>query len=115
MSSSCSGGGEEVRTDRSLMLRLDDFAWEAIEEEAAREGLTTEELVAFSVLYYVADVDSGRISRQISRSPYPRLLNDHSGSRDRQSAAFSVHPVTDPGRRPSGVEESRSPALRRDS
>jgi hypothetical protein len=30
-----------------------------------------EELAAFAVRYYLADVDSGRISRRISRSPYP--------------------------------------------
>jgi len=29
------------------------------------------ELITFSVLYYLADVDSGRIARQIAMSPYP--------------------------------------------
>jgi hypothetical protein len=63
-------------TERRLTLRLHGFAWDALEEEATRGGLSAEELIAFSVLYYLADVDSGRISRQISRSPYPRPLSE---------------------------------------
>jgi hypothetical protein len=55
---------------RSVTLKLDGFAWEAIEEEAGREGVSVEELITFSALYYLADVDSGRISRRISASPY---------------------------------------------
>jgi hypothetical protein len=54
-----------------VTLRLDGFAGEAIDEEADRLGVSVEELVNFSVLYYLADVDSGRISRQIATSPYP--------------------------------------------
>ena len=55
-----------------LTTELDGFAWDAINEEAARIGVTVEELVTFSVLYYLADVDSGRTARRISMSPYPR-------------------------------------------
>ena len=32
-------------------------------------GVSVDELVAFSVVYYLADVDSGRIARRISRGP----------------------------------------------
>lgn len=97
MSASRSAQDQSVRADRSVTLRLERFAWDAIDEEAARAGLTTEELITFSVLYYLADVDSGRISRQISRSPYPRLLDDRSdgGAADRRSAPLSEHPITD--------------------
>lgn len=56
---------------RHVTLRLDGFAAEAIDEEADRLGISIEELVCFSVLYYLADVDSGRIARQIATSPYP--------------------------------------------
>lgn len=68
-------GGEralDVDVDRSLSLPMDVFAWEAIEEESARLGVSVEEFVAFSVLYYLADVDSGRVARRIAMSPYPR-------------------------------------------
>ncbi len=53
------------------MMRLDGLAREVIEEESARMGVPVEDLVAFATLYYLADVDSGRIARRISRSPYP--------------------------------------------
>jgi hypothetical protein len=76
MSRSPSGEAQDVRTDRSLTLTLESFAWKTLDEEAAREGLTLEELITFSVLYYLADVDSQRISRRISRSPYPRPSNE---------------------------------------
>lgn len=62
----------DARTARELTLKLDDFAWENIAEEATREGLTVEELVGYAVLYYLADADSGRVARQVSRSPYPQ-------------------------------------------
>jgi hypothetical protein len=57
---------------RRLELTLESFAWDTLDEEAEREGITTEELITFSALYYLADIDSGRISRRITRSPYPR-------------------------------------------
>lgn len=53
-------------------MRLEGFAFEAISEEAARNGLTAEELVGFAVLYYLADADSGRIARQVARRPEPQ-------------------------------------------
>lgn len=60
---------------RRMALQLDGFAAEAIDEEADRLGISVEELVSFSVLYYLADVDSGRIARQIATSPYPDADN----------------------------------------
>jgi hypothetical protein len=54
-----------------LTLALDGFARESIEEEAIRLGVPVQELVSFAVLYYLADLDSGRIARQVRRSPYP--------------------------------------------
>lgn len=62
---------QDVLESRNLTLRLDGFARETIEEEASRMGVPVEELIAFAVLYYLADVDSGRIARRISASPYP--------------------------------------------
>jgi hypothetical protein len=66
------GETRDARAGRGSTLRLDGYVWEAVSEEAAREGLTAEELVGFAVLYYLADVDSGRISRQVARSPHPQ-------------------------------------------
>lgn len=82
MSRSSSGEAhQDVHADRSLTLTLDSFAWKTLDEEAAREGLTIEDLVTFAVLYYLADADSERISRQVSRSPYPTSTRqDRTGS-----------------------------------
>jgi hypothetical protein len=53
---------------RQLRLSLDSFAWDAITEESERLGVPVEEIANFSVLYYLADLDSGRISRRIPSS-----------------------------------------------
>jgi hypothetical protein len=52
-------------------VRLDHFACEALAEESSRLGVSCEELAAFSVLYYLADLDSGRIARTLPRSSTP--------------------------------------------
>jgi len=46
-------------------LRLDEFAYRTIEEESVKMGVSVEELSIFAVLYYLADLDSGRIARRI--------------------------------------------------
>lgn len=55
--------------ERSIAVPMDDFTRKAAAEESARLGVSVEELVAFAVLYYLADVDSGRIARQILGRP----------------------------------------------
>jgi hypothetical protein len=80
------GGRQPVEVDHTLTLRLSGFSWEAIEQESARQGCSVEELVAFAAMYYVADADSGRIARQISRSPYPEAsARDDASSEDPSS------------------------------
>lgn len=49
----------------TLTLSLGPFARTQLHEEAARQQATAEELAAFAVLYYLADVDSGRVSREL--------------------------------------------------
>jgi len=53
------------RAARDVRLALTAFAWEALEDEAGRQGMSVEELVGFSILYYLADRDSGRIARTL--------------------------------------------------
>ena len=48
-----------------VALELDGFAAHAVEEQAASFEVTVEDLVGFAVLYYLADVDSGRIARRV--------------------------------------------------
>jgi hypothetical protein len=47
-----------------LVLRVDGFTREALRNESINVGVPESELVAFAVLYYLADVDSNRISRR---------------------------------------------------
>jgi hypothetical protein len=94
VSTSRSGEPQTISTDRSLTLRLEGFAWASLDEEAEREGLSVEELITFATLYYLADVDSGRVARRISRSPYPRTSAERA---DGQSG----HRFSDPARDPS--------------
>ncbi len=48
---------------REVTLRMDRFSWDALEQESARLGTSEEELIRFAVLYYLADLDSGRVAR----------------------------------------------------
>jgi hypothetical protein len=52
-----------------LTVHLDGFAWEALERESAGQGVSPGELARFAILYYLADVDSGRVARRITGSP----------------------------------------------
>lgn len=61
----------DSRATRELKLDLDAFAREALEREAARLGVSAEELARFAVLYYLADGDSGRIARRTPLAPPP--------------------------------------------
>lgn len=59
------------RRPARVTLELDSFAAAALEEQARSFEISLEDLVGFSVFYYLADVDSGRIAREITMSPYP--------------------------------------------
>jgi hypothetical protein len=52
-------------TPLTIGLRLGQSATDALVAEARRLGVSTEDLANFSVLYYLADLDSGRIARTI--------------------------------------------------
>jgi len=71
VSGSPDGDDRAVAGAHSVSVPLQGFAWESIEQESARLGVPVEELISFAVMYYLADVDSGRIARRISRSLYP--------------------------------------------
>jgi hypothetical protein len=71
VSGSPTGDDRTAEGARSVSVPLQGFAWESIAQESVRLGVPVEELISFAVLYYLADVDSGRIARRISSSPYP--------------------------------------------
>lgn len=58
---------DQIDGDRkqTLVLELDTFAWETLTEQSVELGVPIDELVAFSVQYYIADLDSNRIARTL--------------------------------------------------
>ena len=64
-------GDRRTRSHARVELELDGFAAEAIEQQAGSFEVTVEDLVGFAVLYYLADVDSGRIARTLPRRDRP--------------------------------------------
>jgi len=58
-------GFHNARGVHSLTLQLDGFAWETIAEQSAQMGVSVEELATHAIMYYVADLDSGRIARRV--------------------------------------------------
>jgi hypothetical protein len=55
----------DVRGVQSVTLQIDGFAWETLAEQSAQMGVSVEELATHAIMYYVADLDSGRIARRI--------------------------------------------------
>jgi hypothetical protein len=46
----------------TLHVELDDAAWGALAEEAYEQGVTVGQLALHAVMYYLADLDSGRLA-----------------------------------------------------
>ena len=64
-------GESEGSASRELRVELDAFTHEVVEQEAARLETSVEEFVRFATLYYLADLDSGRIARHLPSSRPP--------------------------------------------
>jgi hypothetical protein len=45
-----------------VKVEFDEFGWELVSEEAARQGVTVEELVRHAAVHFVAERDSDRLS-----------------------------------------------------
>ena len=50
-------------------VEFDEFGWEALTDEARRQGVTIEELVVHAAMYYLADADRERFSHRVPRGP----------------------------------------------
>jgi hypothetical protein len=51
MSGAPFSGRQPLEVDHSITLRLTGFAWRAIEQESARQGVPVEEMLAFAAMY----------------------------------------------------------------
>jgi hypothetical protein len=56
----------ESGTAPTLRVRLDDATWAGLAEEAERQGVTAEALGVHAVLYFVSDLDSGRLAEALA-------------------------------------------------
>jgi hypothetical protein len=53
----------DSQPSRRLRIELDDATWAALSEEADRQGVPTDLLALHALLYYLADIDSGRVAK----------------------------------------------------
>lgn len=53
--------GKEVE----LRLSVEDELWHALDQEAQRQGVSVQKMVAHAVLYVAAEVNAGRVTRRI--------------------------------------------------
>jgi len=67
---------EPLSMDRTLTIEYDEFAWSRINDEAARQGTSAEEIVRHATAYYLSDLASGRLTTrvlpEIESKPDPR-------------------------------------------
>lgn len=61
-------GSEPERRRTSIPVELDDSTWEALLQEARSQGVDISALAAHAVLYFMADVDSGRVAKRMDDS-----------------------------------------------
>jgi predicted transcriptional regulator len=52
-------------TGLDVVVRLDDDTWQALDDEAHRQGVSAESLARHALLYFLADVDSGRAGERL--------------------------------------------------
>lgn len=72
MSPSHQGQEQSDGAVRKIELTLDRFAGEALEQQSEELGVPEHEIVRYALLYYLADLDSGRIARRIAGAPSTR-------------------------------------------
>jgi hypothetical protein len=56
---------EEPREEVALELEIDDELWTMLEEEAERQNVSAQKMVAHAALYVAGEVNAGRTTRRI--------------------------------------------------
>ena len=52
----------------TLRVRLDEETWRAVNQEADRQGVSADALALHAVMYFLADIDSGRMGRLLDEA-----------------------------------------------
>jgi hypothetical protein len=58
---------EREGSSHRATIELSDFAWTALSTEAERQDVPLEDLLTHAALYYLADLDSGRVAARVFR------------------------------------------------
>jgi hypothetical protein len=53
------------RDASGVTVCLDDATWHALHEEAERQAVSAADVARHAILYFLADVDSGRVGRRL--------------------------------------------------
>ncbi len=51
--------------EREIRLEVNRDCWKGLEDEAGRQGVPLERLLEHAALFYLADIDSGRVAERI--------------------------------------------------
>lgn len=54
-------------TPHRVTIEFDDFGFDQLTEAAARQGVSVEELLVHAGMYYLADLDGGRMATKVFR------------------------------------------------
>src|SRR5262245_52918177 len=57
-----------ARDASEVTVRLDKETWQALHAEADSQGVSAADLTRHAVLYFLADVDSGRVADRLERA-----------------------------------------------
>lgn len=57
--------GSETQGEVRVQLDLPSGLWRDFEEEAARQGVTVEQLAEHAAFYFAAELDAGRVTQRI--------------------------------------------------
>ena len=64
----CSDGAKSERRPAAVRVEVDEATWSALVREARRQRVETGALATHAVLYFIADLDSGRVAQRIGDS-----------------------------------------------
>jgi predicted DNA-binding ribbon-helix-helix protein len=59
---------DEAIASPGVRVRLDEATWRVLHKEAERQDVSAAELIRHAVLYFLADVDSGRVGARLERA-----------------------------------------------
>jgi hypothetical protein len=70
---------EEHPEEVAVQLEIDGELWDLLEEEAERQGVSSQKMVSHATLYVAGEVDAGRATR--------RILDDLGGPSEKEGGA----------------------------